>query len=187
MLFGVPPGAVRIEPTLADETAAEAWNTLAEALSAALPVLSAPASMAATARWSGGLRLDAVVLGAGQTLRLALQLHLAAAEVWCAGASAPARAMTSEPRQALQAVNDVLAERRVRVAIHLTPVVLDLGSLQSLQIGDVLTLPHRLDQALDVAAALDASSAVAQPLCKGHVGQREGRLAVELAGTPTAH
>lgn len=189
VLFGLAdPEQVHAAPTLAEEAAREAWGALVEALSSALPVHPAPAaSKSSSTRWSGCVQLHATVVGAGNTLGLTLALQPAAAERWCTVPASPAgAAVTAVARAPLQQVDDVVADRPVRLAVHLTPAVLDLGSLQSLQVGDVLTLPHRIDQALDVAATLDASAAD-HPICKAHLGQRDGRLAIALAGKPSHH
>jgi hypothetical protein len=201
LLFGVPPPAVRVAPTLSDDTAAAAWAALLDALGAALPQQAAPPAAPpaatsaapsaapavpphATARWSGHLRLDVSVVGEGSAMRLALLIHPSAAAEWCTTATGPVQ--TQAPRQPLQRIDHVLADRSVRLAVLMDPVTLDLGTLQSLQIGDVLTLPHRLDQPLEVAAAPDACQA-ASSVCQAHLGQRDGRLAIALSRRPVTH
>ena len=94
-----------------------------------------------------------------------------------------ARLLRDQARPAARALPPVetpvlaaIAARSVTLRVELAPVEVDLGTLQSLRVGDVLTLPHRLEQPLDLHAP-DAPATVA---CTAYLGSRDGRRAVEL-------
>lgn len=63
--------------------------------------------------------------------------------------------------------------------VELAATSLTLGQLQSLRIGDVVPLAHRLDDPLTVW--LHTPGDTAQPLCTGWLGRRNQRTAIELS------
>lgn len=181
LLFGRPQAlkVVTTSSTLAAETAMVAWHDLGATLAQALP-----AGLATTLLqrpWSGALRLLFNLSGAGQTLPLQLLLGPHAAAAWCTDRQprVAAPVQSKRTRLPLVPVTVALASRQVQLAVHLAPVELDLGSLQTLRINDVLTLPHLLDDALMVQIGVDAQ-APPTVLCQAHLGGRGGRLAIEL-------
>lgn len=68
-----------------------------------------------------------------------------------------------------------IAARTTALGVELAPVVVDLGTLQSLRVGDVLTLPQRLEQPLQLRAPGDP-----RLVCLGYLGARDGHRAIEL-------
>ena len=60
-----------------------------------------------------------------------------------------------------------MAARPLAISIELSGVELDLGALQSLQIGDVVVLAQRLDEPM-LARSRDGGA----PLCSAFLGRR---------------
>lgn len=86
---------------------------------------------------------------------------------------------------ALSSVTDALSPKALPVRIELNPVSLSLGQLQTLAVGDVITLDHRLDEPALVllgqpAPVSGSSIPVPSPVCAAWLGQRQGQMAVEL-------
>jgi flagellar motor switch/type III secretory pathway protein FliN len=84
-------------------------------------------------------------------------------------------------RSALVSVTEALRTRPVALSVNLSSVQIDIGTLQSLRVGDVIALPQSLDEPLAlqwVAAAADDPCTAA--ICQAHLGRRAGHLAVEL-------
>jgi hypothetical protein len=71
-------------------------------------------------------------------------------------------------------LHQAIEKKTTSLRLELAAVELDLGSLQALVLGDVIPLPHRLDQPLQVLAE-DGS-----PLCAAYLGQQQGMRAIEL-------
>jgi flagellar motor switch protein FliM len=69
-----------------------------------------------------------------------------------------------------------LGPQKLQVQAQLTPVTVTLGDLSSLVVGDILILPHMLDTPLQVTDPQQG------PLCDAWLGQRDGRVALELVG-----
>ena len=186
LLFGPPSGAG--SSPLAGELAASAWQDLLEALASVLPAGAPVAAGDITdveRAWSGAVRIDVDLRGAGPASRFCLRLNEALAAAWCAPATKASDARPAPHRAVLAELAEVVAPRPVRVSVHLALVELDLGTLQSLAVGDVIRLPHRLDDPLHVGVDLgDEPSRT--PLCRAHLAQRDGRLAAELVTSQSA-
>jgi len=106
---------------------------------------------------------------------LALPHEVVAA--WGSADPAPA----ASPALPTTGLDEALARERITLRTVLSGTELNLGQLQSLSIGDVIPLEHRLDAPLKVVSAEGAE------LCEGWLGQRQGRIAVEMtrsAGGP---
>jgi hypothetical protein len=188
LLFGPPPAEARGGSALACELAARAWQDLLDALSVALPVAAAaPTSAIADAEhaWSGAVRVDFDVRGMGPASRFSLRLDAAVAGTWCAGRATASAANPVMQPTPLVTLPEVVAQRPVRVSVHLAAVELNLGELQSLAVGDVIRLPHRLDDPLQVDVDLDDAPS-RTPLCRDHLAQRDGRVVAELVPSPAA-
>jgi flagellar motor switch/type III secretory pathway protein FliN len=187
LLFACPPDEAS-RSALAGELAAGAWQDLLEALASGLSgdVPVAPRDSTDVERaWSGAVRIDVELRGAGPASRFSLRLNEALAAAWCAAPTKVPDARPAPQRAGLAALAEVVAPRPVRVSVHLAPVELDLGTLQSLAVGDVIRLPHRLDDPLHVGVDLgDEPSRT--PLCRAHLAQRDGRLAAELVTSTPA-
>lgn len=158
------------------EVAGRAWGEFSDELasllgrapSAELPSFGGPRSAA----WSGSVR---VRLAWGPGDAPSLWLHLSADSV------APMLRDTRRPWQGHMApitasVLGAMAHQPVTLRVELGTTELDLGTLQSLRVGDVLTLSHRLDAPLTLRPA-DAQAPVA---CAGYLGARNGRRAIEV-------
>jgi hypothetical protein len=187
LLFGAPPADARAGSALADELASSAWQDLLDAVAVAVPVAGS-ASPAGTPdhaerAWSGALRVDFAVRNRGAESRFCLRLDAALADAWCASAASTGAARPVVPRTPAVALAAVVADRPVRVSVHLAAVELNLGALQSLAVGDVIRLPHRLDEALQVNVDLDETPS-RTPLCRAHLAQKDGRLVAELTPGP---
>jgi len=163
-------------PSIAAEVAGRAWcefgdevaRLMGRAPSGGLPPFGRPRSTA----WSGEVR---VRLGWGRGDVPALWLHLAADAV------APMvrdtqRRWSGRLPQVTASVLGAIAHQPVTLRVELGATELDLGTLQSLRVGDVLTLSHRLDSPLTLRPA-DAQAPVA---CVGYLGARNGRRAIEV-------
>jgi hypothetical protein len=76
-------------------------------------------------------------------------------------------------------MGQALAAHVLTVRTSLAPVSLRLGDLASLGLGDIVKLPHSLDQPLHLSLP-DGDA----PLCAGWLGQRHGQKALELTPAP---
>lgn len=169
--------AVRDVPGIANGAARAAWNDWLRRL-AALPVPEAsglqevapPKGGVAARPWSGALWLR--WCWCGGLWRLALPHEVVAA--WASGESAkPAPPALADP--SITRLDQALARERITLRTVLGGAELTLGQLQSLRIGDVIPLAHRLDAPLNVVTAEGAA------LCEGWLGQRQGRVAIEMS------
>lgn len=166
------------EGSIAQETAQLATDELGDELSRRFGhALHGPAGRSMPPRvaaWSGSViaRLD---LRGGEALTLWLLLDGDSAATLLRDLPRPAAA----PLPPLQStVPAAIVARTATLRVELAPVVIDLGTLQSLRVGDVLTLPHRLERPLELRAPDDARIA-----CLGYLGARDGHRAVELLPT----
>jgi len=91
----------------------------------------------------------------------------------------------SPPREPdpLQPAVTALANRVVELRAHFSPLTLTLGELESLRIGDVIPLAQGLHEPVQVLLQ-PGHEAGGVPLCSAWLGQRQGRLAAELAAHP---
>lgn len=76
-------------------------------------------------------------------------------------------------------LHKAIEKKTTSLRLELAAVELDLGSLQALVLGDVIPLPHRLDQPLQVLAE------DGRPLCTAYLGQQQGMRAIELFRSAT--
>jgi hypothetical protein len=180
LLFDAAPAEGGVEPTLASDVAGQAWRDLLGMLSPAWPTRSSSATDddAAQGPWSGALHVHFVLAGSTGRCEFGLHIGPAPAASWCAAAAVDELGAAADrpPRVPLWTA---LSARRTRLAVTLSSVRLDLGSIQSLQVGDVIALPHALDEPLHVGVAAGGRGAP-RPLCKGHLGRRGDRKVVEL-------
>ena len=179
-------GTVGDQASLAHEVAEQAWRDLRSRLAAALTAdLAEPGSfddrsappMEDAARWSGALVMRLTAAGAVPPASLHLSFN-AASRLVGGGEATGSRPMSAT--RALQPVFDAVGKRRMRISAELEGVVLDFATLASLRCGDVLPLPHWLDQPLRVRAAADDGSGASHDICSALLGARDGRRAVEL-------
>ena len=183
-LFGelpVSPGA-RDGQRIADELAAECWAEQRAALQALLDDALAgapdvaPAELAhAWQRWSGAVMVEARWFGTAW--RVLLDATAVRGLLRAVNLRRPVR--VAESRAAPLPVLRALAKTPVGLQVRLAPVDIDLGSLMSLGLGDVLRLGHAVDEPVHVVSP--GASIDAAPLCHGWLGSRDGRVALELA------
>ncbi len=164
------------EGTVAHELAGRAWvefgDELARRLGQVASAAAGPFGAPSARLWGGDIALRLQLRGAGSF------------DLWLrVDGDSAARLLRDQARPAARALPPVetpvlaaIAARSVTLRVELAPVEVDLGTLQSLRVGDVLTLPHRLEQPLDLHAP-DAPATVA---CTAYLGSRDGRRAVEL-------
>lgn len=171
-MFGRSP-----EGSIASDLAQRAWTDLGDDVARlfghALPDM--PAATFArphTLPWSGGIAARLRV-SAAESADIWLHIDAGSAATLARDLNRP-RAAASAPLEA--SVLGVLANRPFTLRAELAPAVVDIGTLQSLRIGDVLTLPHRLDEPLK----LRPDGGTTEVACVGYLGARDGRRAVEL-------
>ena len=163
---------------IAQGLATRAWNALAHALRSALEVDAQarredphstsfrPWSGAAVVSLSFGGRLPIAILLDAACLRRMPVLDESLA-------AAGGRFDTFRPP--LVPLVHAFAGRLLPLQVELASCELDLGSLESLAIGDVVPLPHHLDAPLLVSAEPGV------PVCAGFLGRKSGFKAIELA------
>jgi hypothetical protein len=169
--------------TLAETVASRAADDLASALSSifavASDVLAAPAEQDLKP-WSGAVRIK-FALGARETAcwlhasPQALSAHMNKASTNTARRSASGTRLTPVLR--------AIAHESLSFKVELAPAELRLGDLQSLQVGDVLTLTHGLATPLSVRPS--SSDANTSPIGLAYLGARHGHRAIELLRTDT--
>lgn len=164
-LFGGEAGAAA--GSLALELEKKARDALAGELALALglawqPGANGPAAPE-PAGWSGDVL--AVLSAPGVSLRLLINGACAAKAIG---------GRTGEPSPAkLPPVVEGVSLLPVRARVELSACVIDLGNLQAVQVGDILRLPHALDQPMQVTLGR-------QPVCAAYLGRRGESRAVEL-------
>ena len=109
-----------------------------------------------------------------------VMVHLAASSwsTWLLLNGACVTALIGSPaarddRQAASHVEDGLSAMSVRASIEVSGCELTLGDLEAIRCGDILRLPHSLEDPLAVTVE-------ARRVCAAFLGARNGLLAVEL-------
>jgi flagellar motor switch/type III secretory pathway protein FliN len=172
VLLAMFPGAEALGSLvrqLAELARLDAIRRLALALKLELRPEAGEAPSAAEARPLSGA-LEASFDG----LACRLVLGSAAAASWL-DAAAPHAGRTASTSASLSPACDAVSRRPFALHAQLSGCELPLGELQALQVGDVLRLQHPL---ADPAAMTDEAGT---PLFAGHLAQRDGAVAVELA------
>lgn len=170
-LFAELPSTVDLATHVTAECHADALQRLAVVLGAEVgqepPATPFPSSGVRTG--SGALRVGfegAPIAG--------LLLSGAATQVWRARRALATAPRTAQRGEALCAPATAIGERPVAMHAEIAGCELELGTLQALQVGDVLRLRHPLR---DPATVSDTSGT---PLFCGHLGQLRGAMALEL-------
>jgi len=133
-------------------------------------------------RWSGALRFR---LSVGRDARR-VSWHLHCSEALAALLCGGVQQGSTAGRPALAQVADAIAGQALRFQVCLDETTVTLGTLQSLHVGDVLPLSHRLDQPLRVVA--HGASSPRSPFCAAYLGSRDLHRAVELVpAAPASH
>lgn len=173
-MFGAD--AAREAPSMAGGVARAAWEDWLQRMRA-LPASEAiemrevsPATGGKASKpWSGTLWLR--WWWCGGFWRLALPHEVVAA--W--GGEEPSdSAEAVSPTLPTTGLEEALARERITLRTVLGGTELNLGQLQLLSVGDVIPLEHRLDTPLKVVSTEGVE------LCEGWLGQRQGRIAVEM-------
>lgn len=162
---------------LASALAAEAAEELLCAVCGALrldrSVQDAQPDAAIFQPWSGAVAVS-IAWGKATRLRLLLDGNTAARLV---AEPAPGPSGRQAGREALVAVRDACAGHRVSLQVSFSPCELELGALRSLQVGDIVPLPHTLDAPLHVTLA-------GERVCRAFLGKRRDAVAIELIRDP---
>jgi flagellar motor switch/type III secretory pathway protein FliN len=164
-LFGVDPRAG--DAPVAHAVAGRAQSALLQDLVRAARLSPAAASGSAGAdlfaRWSGAVIVTSVdtpafeLLLDGECVRRLVTTSVQAASL-----------------PAAQPLAEALADRKLPLRVELAGIELSLGTLAALRIGDVIPLPHGLDEPLHVTTG-------GAPVCAAWLGRRHGHRAIELA------
>lgn len=162
---GTGVAAIRHGGSLSLAVARQAWGALAASLCGHFGWTAADDAPSALPPGleRGGLCLS-VRVGEAE-LRIALAAGVARA---VAGRGA---GLSAAPLDALQ---DVVGRRRITLNVALRPVRLEIGSLCSLAIGDVVALDHKLDEPATLYAE-DAS-----PVAEVHLSRTGSQKAIRL-------
>lgn len=193
-LFGPAPLPSRHDEApapagVAREVAIRAWSALVAGLGTELGTgttvhdgPAAPVGPSDLKPWSGAVQIRLPLDDADAAS--ALWLHLPPALALQQAELSPPAAAARRTRPRVVPMAQAIGARRLRLTVELAPVELLLGELQTLRIGDVLTLPHRLDTPLAVRQqSTGGDAAVPGPACHGYLGARDGVRAVELLRT----
>ncbi len=166
------------EHGVAQGVASRAWIALAEALRGALALDSAPAHISPDSalfkQWSGGALLS-LPLCAKLPRAMLLNAACVRAIQGAHGERTAEGVSVQKSSAAVFPLAQALANRMLPLRAELGSCELDLGSLESLRIGDVVPLPHRLDAPLLVSTGSNVQ------LCVGFLGRQDGFKAIELA------
>lgn len=176
---------------LAAEVGAKAWEALAASLRVALASTEPASSALPTSPHAGDLKpwSAAVQLRASfsspQGAETTVWLHLDPSLARQLG-DIPRKATPAPQRPPLVPVAQAVAHRRLGFVVEIAPAELTLGELQTLRVGDVLTLPHALDTPLAVRSLSAAGSPPAPAAMHAYLGTRDGHRAIELLRTDHA-
>jgi flagellar motor switch protein FliM/N len=122
--------------------------------------------------WSGAV---AVEIACGP-IAIAVETDARAAEAIMRTIEEPAAARGAAVSPTpLTPVHEALGARPVRLRVELAHAEMDLGSLASLALGDIVPLAHPLDRPLLVHEVAGGTR-----VCDAHLGRVEGRRAIEL-------
>lgn len=162
--------------SLAAEIGREALTHLVTALRTALAIVGGadrfdlPSSATTLPQevlreWAGGVRVTLPGLDD-------MALYLGGMAV--ARLNPPKRERRAAKKSPLTALGAAVGPATAVLRAQLRPVELTLGQIRSLQMGDVVVLPHALDQALEVRS--DAGTLV----CEAYLGRMDGHRSLEV-------
>lgn len=173
-VMGEAPGAPA--GSIAAELSEAAWDDLLRGLRGALGLVAAPAVFDAMdtaaplpagmlAPWSGAVRVGLPGFDG-------ISLFLNGAAV--ARLLPPRQARDRAPKPALTTLLQAAQARVVDLQARLRGVELSIGQLASLQPGDVVILPHALDEPLQLVAA------TGETVCHAYLGRDGAHRAIEV-------
>jgi flagellar motor switch/type III secretory pathway protein FliN len=172
-LFGATTAATK--SVIVRDVAKRALSALRADLARAADVAAIPedeidiAPAALFARWSGAtvVRLEGAV---------AIEILLDADCMQQLAGAEPSRAQEASEYPVTPVV-EALAGHKLKLGIELAGCELTLGELAHLRVGDVVTVPHPIDEPVRVTVS-------GQSLCAAYLGRSQGAKAVELARQP---
>jgi Flagellar motor switch protein len=174
------PAPPRHQEGMAHSVASRAWAALAGTLRGCLSLDADPGQTspdhAVFKPWSGCVLLSLASGQLSHSLLLNAQCVRALLRLQPNPTRAPERA-----RQApiVVSVEQALADHKLQIQVELTGCELDLGTLQGLRVGDIVPLPHSLDEPLLV------STPACGAFCTGFLGRQAGSKAIELLREPS--
>ena len=176
-------GSAMRPDTLAADVARRAADSLCAALAAAFSAPQTEVSGTVPPQSDEKPWLGAVRFRFSLGVRATGCLHASASHV----AAPPKRNRRTEKRvPRLTPVLQALSQEPIPFKVELASVELTLGELQSLQRGDVITLPHRLDSPLSVRPSTQTGAESEVPVaCLAYLGARHGHRAIEFLRTDT--
>ncbi len=167
--------------SVADQAWEDYLGRLTDLLSSARVDISAgvpPQNLFKT--WSGAVQLEIQWCG----VKLVLVLSQACVEQLLgpdvlAESENKRRLSRTAPTSKLLSIAQAVQHKKVRIRVELSSCDIELGNLQQIQVGDVIPLPHGLEQALQVKFASGDA------LCLAFLGTRATKKAIEvLAPSP---
>jgi hypothetical protein len=171
-------------PSLADELAQAAWQdwgarlaSLAAGDRSASPRAATPPA-AVLAPWSGALVLTVPWCGTSFILVLTAE-RIAALLGRPALRTAPAAGIDKRSAPLVPLLHVVKAEP-LALRVEMSAVEIDLGTLASLRLGDVVRTSHRLDAPLLMTSAEPEDQGSRTLVCTGFLGRQGERRAIEL-------
>lgn len=177
-LFPTEPGhsALQSMQGIAYAVAAKAHSALAEILQSRIGLGAsadeAQPDAALFKPWSGSVLISVTIPGRSA---IAVLLNCATVRSFLAPGAGRKEPSQPKPRAALAPLAQALADRTLLLRIGLSSCELDIGTLESLRVGDIVPLPHSLD------APLQVSTVQGVQVCAGFLGSRHGVKAIELA------
>lgn len=169
-MFGAPAqclvdhGVAQIAAELADAAWRDGLERMARAARVAPGMTGGRPTPGDCGAWSGAVLLRWAL--AGHDLLLLLNGLCVRQLV------APVRAVAPAPSPT--PLRQALRHERTELRAELKGAELSLGGLRALAPGDVIVLPHALDEALSLVGA------DGRPVCRGYLGQQHGHRVLEL-------
>ncbi len=182
-LFGNPAQKSQetAQSSLANRLISQAWTDFLVHLSSGLGLANAPISSTAPEgrlfeQWSGAaivkLQLDTQCIFF--VLSASLMQTLRSLQTLGAGGTPNLPALPKLLRP-IARLEQTLAKQIIQLRVSLNGCELDLGSLEHLQLGDVVRLEHKLDQALLL------KTGQGELVCHAYLGRNKNKKAIELA------
>jgi hypothetical protein len=176
------------EDSIANDVATAAWLALATGLRAMRPQGSEAGSVPVTAYpeaqrkpWSGAV---VVVLCMQAASDAEVVLHLDPRVVSELVDAAPKPASPKPPRAVapLVPVTQAIGRQPLDLAVTLSSIELDLGSLLGLRAGDTVTIPHALTKPVNLSIRRNDGIA-GDVISQAYLGAQRGVKAIELLAT----
>ncbi|WP_420997918.1 FliM/FliN family flagellar motor switch protein [Cupriavidus sp. 30B13] len=172
--------------TLTTDVANEAWRALGGALAGVFLVpeddrnfpVAVTYPVAQRKPWSGALMAVISVRG---SMSVQFGLHVPPELTRVSAPKSPRPGLPSRARIALTPVAAALGSQPIALVVTLADIELDLGALLAMQTGDVVTIPHSLQQPMTLAVR-HANGGAGEPVAHAFLGAVHGTKAIELVG-----